>query len=71
MAIRIYPEETSTVVEHDFGGPSTSRKMSVEELAASIINDAIRDRFPLVLEMEKEIAQLEKRMIEKGKNVQA
>ena len=59
MILTIYPDKAwDTTSQHH---------VTMEDLADAILNDAIKREFPLVLEMEKEIAKIERNMIEKGK----
>lgn len=64
MAIKLYPKDTCVEVVHDFGGPTTDRIMTVDELAGSILTQWILEKFPKVIELEDKIKKLEKEMMQ-------
>ena len=64
LALKLYPQQ-ETVKELDW---TVERRVTADELGDRIINEVIEEKYPLVIECEREIATIEKRMIEKGKN---
>ena len=69
-AIKLYPSKCMMEVKtyRETGYPpyhETERILTADELGDKIINDAIKEKYPLVFEYEKRIAQVEREMIEK------
>ena len=64
MAVKFYP--VTTTDERDFGGV-TERKMSPDELGDQILNEVIKEKYPLVIEYERAIAKIESEMLARGK----
>jgi hypothetical protein len=58
---KLYPEFTYDAV----GGGSPQREKTADERADQIINEAIKERYPQVIELEKELAKTEKDFFEK------
>ena len=65
MVLKLYPQiEAPEVVD---GRLTPERLITIEELVERHLNQCIKDYYPLVVEMEREIAKVERNMIEKGK----
>jgi len=63
--IKLYPQTVSQEVHDEYGERVLgNRSMTVDELATKIINEVIAEKFPIVLELERKLAKLERDVID-------
>ena len=63
MVLKLYPQQ-ETIKELDW---TVERHITADELGDRIINQVIEEKYPLVLEFEREISRVEREMVAKGK----
>jgi hypothetical protein len=68
MVLKIYPQMTTQHHERDSYSVA-ERLMTVEELVDRHLNEIIEDKYPVVIELEKRYAKLEKEMAAHAKRV--
>ncbi len=59
VLVKLYPERVA-----DIGSGMSPREKTADERADTLLNEAIKEKFPLVIELEKVLAKAEKDFIE-------
>ena len=68
--LKLYPQQTAQEVRDEYGDRSMgTRSVTPDELADRILREYIEDKFPMVIELEQELARVEKVMIEETRKL--
>jgi len=63
VLVKLYPERVAEI-----GSGNAPREKTADERADAILNEAIKEKYPQVIALEKELAITEKDFMERAKN---